>query len=234
MPAPPLKSLRIAWLDDCGIPLAAEIQAALEQLASRLAAAGCRVERCAPAGFDFRAALYADGLIEQGGFQAKAALPRPLLRGLSKVVERRDPLAAGYIAGYGAALNTYTDALIQRDLAIQRLERFLSEWDAWIVPVSSTPAFPHPRALTTFEMLRLTIDVDGQPYPYFLATAGHCNPFNLTGSPVVVMPAGRTGAGLPIGIQLVGRRFQDAALLGVAERLEEVIGTFQAPPGYQG
>ena len=56
--------------------------------------------------------------------------------------------------------------------------------------------------------------------------------FNLTGNPVVVLPLGRTKDGLPIGVQLVGKRWNDMDLLAVAQTLSEVIGPFQALPGY--
>jgi len=56
--------------------------------------------------------------------------------------------------------------------------------------------------------------------------------FNLTGNPVVVLPVDCTKAGLPIGVQVVGRRWRDMELLNIAEKLAEVAGFFQRPPGY--
>jgi Asp-tRNA(Asn)/Glu-tRNA(Gln) amidotransferase A subunit family amidase len=47
--------------------------------------------------------------------------------------------------------------------------------------------------------------------------------FNLTGHPAIAVPAGRTRAGLPIGMQLVGGRGQTARLLSVAEAVEAQI-----------
>jgi amidase len=54
----------------------------------------------------------------------------------------------------------------------------------------------------------------------------------MTGNPVVVLPAGSSKDGLPIGIQVVGRRWQDMELLAVAEALTQVTGEFRRPPGY--
>ena len=45
---------------------------------------------------------------------------------------------------------------------------------------------------------------------------GHCAPFNLTGHPAVVVPIGRDADGLPIGAQLVGRRWSESSLLAIA------------------
>jgi aspartyl-tRNA(Asn)/glutamyl-tRNA(Gln) amidotransferase subunit A len=53
--------------------------------------------------------------------------------------------------------------------------------------------------------------------------------FNLTGQPVVSVPVGFDDEGLPIGLQLVARRGEDALLLRVAERYEQVRGAFPFP-----
>jgi amidase len=76
------------------------------------------------------------------------------------------------------------------------------------------------------------IDIDGSKMPYFTANMSFTSVFNLTGNPVVVLPAGRSSDGLPIGIQVIGRRWQDMHLLSVAEALTEVTGPFQAPSGF--
>jgi Asp-tRNA(Asn)/Glu-tRNA(Gln) amidotransferase A subunit family amidase len=57
-------------------------------------------------------------------------------------------------------------------------------------------------------------------------------PFNLLGFPGMVIPFGLDSDGLPVGIQLVGRPYDDELLLEIAIRLEEARGPFPAPPGY--
>ena len=56
-------------------------------------------------------------------------------------------------------------------------------------------------------------------------------PFNLLGMPALVAPFGLDENGLPIGIQLVGRPWEEETLLEVGTRLEESRGPFPAPPG---
>ena len=56
-------------------------------------------------------------------------------------------------------------------------------------------------------------------------------PFNLLGLPGVVVPYGRSSAGLPIGVQLVGRPYEEELILELAVRLETVRGPFPAPSG---
>jgi amidase len=63
-----------------------------------------------------------------------------------------------------------------------------------------------------------------QVYPYALE-------WNLTGQPSISVPVGRSGDGLPIGMQLVGRHGEEAMLLALAAQLEgELRWTEQRPP----
>ncbi len=53
---------------------------------------------------------------------------------------------------------------------------------------------------------------------------------SLTGCPAVSVPCGFTAAGLPVGLQLVGRPHDEAALLAAAARFEEAAGAGSALP----
>ena len=73
--------------------------------------------------------------------------------------------------------------------------------------------------------------VDGEEVAYWTVSA-YGALFNYTGRPSVVLPFTRDHAGLPIGIQLVGKRWSESRLLAVAAALAAVSGAFQRPPGY--
>jgi len=87
------------------------------------------------------------------------------------------------------------------------------------------PAFSHCRPGTSLE-------VDGQKVPYMSANIGYTAVFTMTDNPVVVLPLAQSKEGLPIGVQVVGRRWHDMELLNVAEALTEVTGGFRPPPGF--
>jgi amidase len=223
------KRLRIAWMDDLGVPLDSEVKSVIQSLAIRLEQSGCQVEKCSPPGVDFRNALRADAELEQTALQSKAVLPRLLFKTISPLLYKRDPMASGYFLGYGANLSSFTDAMIARDMLIGKLEGFLDEWDTWMVPACATPAFLHTELSSPIGRLRLSIDINGKPVPYYLATLGYTNLFNLTGSSAVVIPAGKTHNGRPVGVQLVGKRWHDMELLSIAEQISRISGAFQAP-----
>ncbi len=77
------------------------------------------------------------------------------------------------------------------------------------------------------------VPLDGEPASYDLL-AGYCRPFNLTGHPVVTLPAGSSPEGLPIGVQLVGARWSESRLLGIAQSMAATNPevAFRRPPGY--
>ena len=53
----------------------------------------------------------------------------------------------------------------------------------------------------------------------------------LTHLPATVVPVGRTAAGLPVGVQIVGPHLEDRTTLAVARQVEELLGGFTPPPG---
>jgi amidase len=100
------------------------------------------------------------------------------------------------------------------------LEKRVLDWfgdaDAWIMPTS--PVLP-PR-VGAFDHL------DGEGVFREVAHVGAFTaPFNVSGQPAVSLPFTLSASGLPIGVQLVGRRGDDRRLLGLASALEEAIGS---------
>ena len=232
-PEKEVRNLRIAWSDDFGLPVSAEIRAALAGLAAELDSLGCHVERLNPAEFDFGQALQVYGILKEAAFTVRSTplhLPRFVWRAISEMIPASNSTTRGLLRGAGANVQGYAEALSRRDGFIARLESFLSGWDAWLCPVAALPAYPHLQTRNPIEQLRASVEVDGQKIPYIMATSVFTGLFNLTGNPVVVLPLARTKTGLPIGVQVVGKRWDDMALLSIAEQLARVTGRFQFPP----
>lgn len=228
----PLREMRLAWMDDFGgAPVTAETRATLARLAGSLADLGCRVERVGPPGFDYASAwqTYSEIL----GTMIGASLPA-LVRVLGRVamplMHVNEPTMRSLARGFRLDARQYMEALARRDALIEQMERFLDGWDAWLCPVTPTPAFTHrPSGLARPAR---PIEVDGQRVPYWRGSISYAVVFNLLGNPVVVLPLARSSEGLPIGVQVVGRRWRDMELLAIAGQLAEVTGPCQFPPGY--
>jgi amidase len=228
-PAPErqVRSLRLAWTDELGgVTASAETAAALERLAGALAGLGASVERAFPRAFDMAMAWETWGELSQAEIGSSVTPEEEVA--VARFGADRDSevlISRGVAQAVGASMRQYAAILTRRDSLISALEQFLSGWDALLCPVTLGPAFTHRPTSTP-------IVVDGRPTPYWAATLSYTTPFSLTGSPVVVLPLARSAEGLPIGVQLVGRRWGDMELLAVAAQLAAVIGPWQPPQGY--
>jgi len=94
--------------------------------------------------------------------------------------------------------------------------------NAFLCPCVISPAFEHSAPRSPF-LVDETL-VESRFVDHYLF------PFNLTGHPAVALPAALSADGLPIGVQLVGRRWGDERLLATAQAIVAVIGGFRAPP----
>ena len=101
------------------------------------------------------------------------------------------------------------------------------EVDVVLAPVTPVAAILHDNERP---MDQRTIEVNGQTADYFsqIVWAGVATMPLL---PATAVPAGRTPAGLPVGLQLIGPRYGDRLTLRAAAWLEEILGGFVAPPG---
>jgi aspartyl-tRNA(Asn)/glutamyl-tRNA(Gln) amidotransferase subunit A len=68
-----------------------------------------------------------------------------------------------------------------------------------------------------------SVEIDGAKEPVRAIMLRLTQLFNLTGHPSIALPAGRSASGLPIGMQIVGRRYHTWALLDMAEQVERQI-----------
>jgi len=202
MPQLELQRLRIAFAPTFpGFPVAAQMREAVEELAKRLSTLGAVVEEAALPQVDFQQELASTGALI--GMMMGAFQPED---------EARPTTLAHYL-----------EALDIRDQSIAAWERFFEKWDVLLCPPSMMTAFPHcePGA---------PLLVDGQEVSYWMVSA-HSTVFNYTGHPAVVLPYKLDRDGLPVGIQMVGKRWSESRLLAMAKALSEVTGTFQRPPG---
>ena len=223
----PLKEYRFAWTDRFGDVVASQdTQKIMQELADNLTRIGCHVEKVSPSDFDFDLAWQVYGEISGAEVgSGMDAIPRLLTRLQFRMMPDASPHIRSLIRGLRMKMNHYAKALTDRDRLISQLEQFLSKWDAWLCPVTVGPAFKHCKT-------GQPVKIDDQDVPYFKANLSFTCVFNMTGNPAVVIPLGQSKDGLPIGVQVVGQRWKDMAVLSVAEALTEVTSEFQAPPGY--
>jgi amidase len=227
-PARPLKAHRFAWSADFGaVPVTRETRGAIQKLAAALANAGCRIEERNPDGFSFDEAWENWGEIAIAERAATGAeRSRERVAALNSALGEGWAVARGSAKGVRATIADYMVSLTRRDALIATIERFFDHWDALICPVTVSPAIGHVPFGTP-------IEIDEASVPYFIAGTAYTCPFNLTGHPAVVLPLAKSRDGLPIGVQLVGKRWSEPALLALAQQVALITGPFTPPPGYR-
>ena len=127
--------------------------------------------------------------------------------------EWRDRLDPGLVevaeAGRRLGAAEYVKASLARGAFHETVRRFMAGFDLLLTPTLPVPAFAagaeRPAAC---------------PAGSRLGWAAFTYPFNLTGHPAATIPCGFTRDGLPIGLQIVGRRLEDATVLRAARAYE--------------
>lgn len=198
-----MSRLRLRWCSSFGNEITDRAMAGMiEGFTETLATAGAHVEHADPWGSDINEVCDAG-------------------RGLFVLLAM-----SGSEPGNGEPADSAHDlavALSARDRAISRSEAFLDGWDAFVAPVAPAPAFRHQAARGE------PVPVDDHEVDYW-SFMNFCVPYNLTGQPSLVLPIGLTPDGLPVGVQVIARRWDDMRLLAIAAALEPFAATHLTPP----
>ena len=211
-----VKRLKIGYFEDDG----------LVSVTPETRKATCdAVQALRDAGFDVRAFRpkrleQARKLWEQFFLRCGAMFEEPLVRGhedrLSPVF--RDFLSRAHALGPLTA-NEVLTAWAESDIIRHKLLEQLQEFPLLLCPVSSVPAFRHDERSWIIE---------GQQVEY-LDAMRYTQWWNLLATPAAVVPVGRSPQGMPIGVQLVGRPFEDEMVLKAASVIDDAFG-YQPPP----
>jgi Asp-tRNA(Asn)/Glu-tRNA(Gln) amidotransferase A subunit family amidase len=110
----------------------------------------------------------------------------------------------------------YLDAQHERSLYTRAWAEFFADYDLLLIPTMQMTAFP-------IGMLSPP-EIDGQPIDQFFDDwCTFCVPANLTGQPAASVPIGADEDGLPIGLQIIGRRWEDLTVLAAAAQVERLL-----------
>lgn len=199
---------RIGYFEDDGrTPVTRETRAAVRKTAQSLRDSGFEVEPFRPEGLERARELWWQFFGVAGGM-----LLGPLTRGreadLSPLLKEFNSWVAAEPAHTAQSLlNTWIQRDMVRMLVFEQMERF----PVLLCPVAAVPAFKHGER---------SWQIDGKTVQYLDAWS-YSEWFNLLGMPGLAVPASHSAEGLPIGVQLVARPWEEELLLSVAEFLPE-------------
>jgi len=114
----------------------------------------------------------------------------------------------------------YVNAINSRPATIERFSQAMGGFDFLVAPTTSIPAPKLGQTATT---------IDGKEVSVYSALNRLTLPFNYVGFPAASIPSGLVD-GLPLGVQVIGGLFEDAAVLRIAQAYEERFGPFSSPP----
>lgn len=201
--------LRIAYSPDLGhARVDSEVADVVENAVTVFESAGCRVEEQTPE--------WGPAGPELGRF-FWSVHETPLAHLLEDWREQMDPgLVACIEAGQGHSAADYMTMRAAKLDYIEKQHRFMADWDLLLTPAVSVSAFPADR-----------LQPEHWPdHPWdWMSWAEFCYPFNMSGLPAASVPCGFTApvgdrGGLPVGLQIVGRRGADHTVLRAAATFE--------------
>ena len=209
-----LRATRIGILQSAALGSATpETRAAVDRAATLLSARGFLVEPFELRGLDRALELWwyffgpVVGHLLRTNFSGQESLLSPMLREYLSTTISPEPLS----------LEQFLQACVERDLVREKILRQMDHVPILLSPVSSAPAFRHGEG-------------NYAPGTGYLDTMRYAQWLNLAGLPGASIPMSLSKEGLPIGVQIIGRPFEEELVLAVAEALEQPRGPWQPPP----
>jgi amidase len=205
-----LRGVRVAWTFDLGdLPVQPEVRSVLGSMRDRLERAGCAVADAAPDLSDadevfqvLRAALFVNlaPLLRGHREQVKPTLAWNIEKGLALTGGQIAAARAGHAAIFG------------------RVRSFLADGPFEVLALPTAQVVPF--AVET----EWVAEINGEPMATYIDWMRSCSRITVSSHPAVSVPAGLTAAGLPVGLQLVGRYGADRRLLELAAGIMALYG----------
>ena len=211
-----LKGISVAWYTDDGVcPVTEETEHAVRAAAQALTDAGLRVVEQRPPhverGYELWLKLFSRASVVQlravyQGYEEEAG---SFVSWRLKTADSTPP----------ATLDQYISAWMERDRLRHELRDWMSDTPLILAPVGATPAYDH-------DTLKVRVgDITIGNFKAF----SYSQTFNVFDLAVVTVPAGLSGEGLPIGVQIIAKPFDEQRLLAAAAIIEEALGGWRRP-----
>jgi amidase len=213
-----LADYRIAWFEDVGaIACGDETKRVLGAFLHMLESGGVKSEKRPFDDLWLNEAYAVWGLL----FGSMAAQDAPWI--VRQVMKRRFSrtgkgsvinVQGPWKAGLDLRFKDFSRALKRRVDLVRDLQRRFDEYDFIISPVAAGPAFRHNPA-------HRPIELDGRTVAYLDYAMPSAIIYNACGNPALVVPAGRSASGLPVGIQIAAPHYAEAELIHFGKLIEQ-------------
>ncbi len=199
-----LKGLKIGWTVDMGYATVDKrVAKAIEEAATVFEKLGCMVEQEHPDAGDPQVAF---------SLQVGSALAAQLYDELPRWGKQFEPGLATYVERSKDILaRDYVKARMKHLEYWGKIHEFFDKYDLLLTPVLAVPPFPVG--------IYSPAEINGQKVSG-IAWMPFTYPFNITGQPAASVPCGFTEDGLPIGMQIVGRKYDEVTVLKASAAFE--------------
>lgn len=212
-----IRRLRIGYFEDDGrTPVTSETRTAVRTAAEAFQRAGFQVDAFRPDGLEEARQLWKKFFVKVGGM-----LIQPMFDGRERDIS---PILKQFLewsaAGPELTGESLLNAWFRRDEVRARFLAQMKKYPILLCPAAAIPAFRHGER--TWQIESKTVN--------YLDAWSYAEWFNLLGNPAMVVPVGQSAKGLPIGVQIVGRPWEEEQVLAVAAALEQECGAWRTPP----
>ena len=203
---PSIKGWRVAWTPDLNglLPVDEEVRRVAEDAVTVFRKLGARVEAACPAFSEVPDIIRGTRGLTMVALHA------------DKLPQWREQMQKDLVSDveHGLALRTRDIARgeLLRSVLWQRVQTFMTTRDLLVLPTVAVPPFPVEQPYPT--------EINGKPLENYFQWFSLTYAITLTGLPAVSVPCGFTRSGLPVGLQIVARRRQEAAVLRAAAAFE--------------
>jgi amidase len=211
-----LRSNTIGFFEDDGlVPVTAETREAVHSAAAALREAGFRLEPFSPTTLESLRKLWWKFFVQCGAMlyapeiRAREGDLSPIFKEFLGIATSVPPLTSTDL------LNAWAELDLLRSKTLEQMKKY----PVLLCPAASVPAFRHGERVWT---------IDGRTVEYLDAWR-HSQWFNALAAPAAVVPVGRSREGLPIGVQIVARPFEDEIALGIAAFVDLAF-SYRPPP----
>jgi amidase len=211
-----LRARAIGYFEDDGlVPVTHETRAAVNDAAQALREAGFRVEPFRPRTLERLRKLWWTFFVQCGAMfyepeiRGKQERLSPIFKEFLSIAEASGPINATDL------LNAWAELDVLRARTLEEMREF----SVLLCPAAAIPAFRHDERTWT---------IDGASVNY-LDAVRYTQWFNALACPAAVVPVGRSSEGLPIGVQIAARPFEDEIALGIAAVVDAAFG-YRPPP----
>jgi len=204
---PNIRGFKVAWSADLKVsPVDREIEAVAGAAAKRFTELGCTVEQAEPDFSRVREIIHVTRALRMVTLHAE------------KLEKWRDQMNSNLVwnieKGFPLTAQQVGMAEKERTALYHRVRQFFERYDLLLTPTVAVPPFPVEMPYPQ--------EINGKPINNYQEWLYLTYAITVTGLPAISVPCGWTAEGLPVGLQIVGRRLGEATVLRAAAAFEAI------------